>query len=158
MTGLDQPEGTTQNRDCRPTCWIIAGPNGAGKTTFALEYLPRIAGCKTFVNADLIATGLAPLAPERRRVAAGSATQETTQETGQETGQERGTSQETTQEKILALLREDPELTRRVLAERIGITPDGIRYHLDNLKKAGLIRHVGATRKGYWEILGAGHE
>ena len=59
------------NRDNRPTCWIIAGPNGAGKTTFALEYLPRTVGCKTFVNADLIATGLAPLAPERRRVAAG---------------------------------------------------------------------------------------
>ena len=71
MTSLDQSERATQNRDDRPTCWIIAGPNGAGKTTFALEYLPRIAGCKTFVNADLIATGLAPLAPERRRVAAG---------------------------------------------------------------------------------------
>ena len=71
MTCPDQSERATQNRDGRPTCWIIAGPNGAGKTTFALEYLPRIAGCKTFVNADLIATGLAPLAPERRRVAAG---------------------------------------------------------------------------------------
>ena len=59
------------NQDHRPTCWIIAGPNGAGKTTFAMEYLPRTVGCKTFVNADLIATGLAPLAPERRRVAAG---------------------------------------------------------------------------------------
>ena len=71
MTSPDQSERATQNRDGRPTCWIIAGPNGAGKTTFALEYLPRIAGCKTFVNADLIATGLAPLAPDRRRVAAG---------------------------------------------------------------------------------------
>ena len=57
--------------DPRPTCWIVAGPNGAGKTTFALEYLPRIANCRVFVNADLIAAGLAPLAPERRRVAAG---------------------------------------------------------------------------------------
>jgi predicted ABC-type ATPase len=47
-----------------PTCWIIAGPNGAGKTTFALEYLPRIANCQHFINADLIAAGLSPLAPE----------------------------------------------------------------------------------------------
>ena len=54
-----------------PTCWIVAGPHGAGKTTFALEYLPQIAGCRIFVNADLIADGLAPLAPERMRVAAG---------------------------------------------------------------------------------------
>jgi predicted ABC-type ATPase len=32
------------------TCWIIAGPNGAGKTTFALEYLPRVAHCRHFIN------------------------------------------------------------------------------------------------------------
>lgn len=48
-----------------PTCWIIAGPNGAGKTTFALEYLPQMAQCSRFVNADLIAAGLSPLAPEQ---------------------------------------------------------------------------------------------
>ena len=53
-----------------PTCWIIAGPNGAGKTTFALEYLPKVANCAQFVNADLIAAGLSPLAPERELIAA----------------------------------------------------------------------------------------
>ena len=53
-----------------PTCWIIAGPNGAGKTTFALEYLPLVAQCLRFVNADLIAAGLSPLAPERELLAA----------------------------------------------------------------------------------------
>lgn len=52
------------------TCWIIAGPNGAGKTTFALEYLPQVAGCTHFINADLIAAGLSPLAPERELMAA----------------------------------------------------------------------------------------
>jgi predicted ABC-type ATPase len=44
----------------KPTCFIIAGPNGAGKTTFALRYLPKIAGCRNFVNADLIAYGFSP--------------------------------------------------------------------------------------------------
>ena len=53
-----------------PTCWIIAGPNGAGKTTFALEYLPRVAQCRHFINADLIAAGLSPLAPEQQLLAA----------------------------------------------------------------------------------------
>ncbi len=48
----------------KPVCWIIAGPNGAGKTTFALEFLPQIANCHKFVNADLIAAGLSPLSPE----------------------------------------------------------------------------------------------
>lgn len=54
-----------------PTCWIIAGPNGAGKTTFALDYLPSGVHCRNFVNADLIAAGLSPLAPQQERVAAG---------------------------------------------------------------------------------------
>ncbi len=50
---------------------IIAGPNGAGKTTFAREFLPNEAGCPMFVNADLIAAGLAPFAPESAAVQAG---------------------------------------------------------------------------------------
>jgi predicted ABC-type ATPase len=50
---------------------IIAGPNGAGKTTFAKEFLPREANCPTFVNADLIAAGLAPFEPEQVAFRAG---------------------------------------------------------------------------------------
>jgi predicted ABC-type ATPase len=51
-------------------CRIIAGPNGAGKTTFALKYLPQEAPGTAFINADLIAAGLSPLAPEKQLVAA----------------------------------------------------------------------------------------
>ena len=54
-----------------PVLVFIADPNGAGKTTFALEYLPNAVGCRQFVNADLIAAGMAPLAPESERVSAG---------------------------------------------------------------------------------------
>ena len=50
---------------------IIAGPNGAGKTTVAREFLPHEAACPVFVNADLIAAGLAPFAPEAAAVQAG---------------------------------------------------------------------------------------
>jgi predicted ABC-type ATPase len=50
---------------------ILAGPNGAGKTTFAREFLPTEAFCRTFINADLIAAGLSPFAPERVAVRAG---------------------------------------------------------------------------------------
>jgi predicted ABC-type ATPase len=55
----------------RPRCIVIAGPNGAGKTTFAREYLPKVAGVIQFVNADLIAQGLAPLDPRLAALAAG---------------------------------------------------------------------------------------
>ncbi len=50
---------------------IIAGPNGAGKTTFARAYLPYEPACPIFVNADLIAEGLSPLAPEAAAFRAG---------------------------------------------------------------------------------------
>jgi len=53
-----------------PRCIIIAGPNGAGKTTFAREYLARDAGVIHFINADLIAAGLSPLAPARAALGA----------------------------------------------------------------------------------------
>ena len=54
-----------------PRCIVIAGPNGAGKTTFARRYLLRTDGLVRFINADLIASGLAPLAPRLAAVAAG---------------------------------------------------------------------------------------
>lgn len=50
---------------------VIAGPNGAGKTTFAREFLPHDAECPVFVNADLIAAGLAPFEPETAALQAG---------------------------------------------------------------------------------------
>jgi hypothetical protein len=48
----------------QPRILIVAGPNGAGKTTFAREFLVGEAHCPAFVNADLIAAGLSPFAPE----------------------------------------------------------------------------------------------
>ncbi len=54
-----------------PKVYVIAGPNGAGKTTFATEFLPGFAECREFVNADLIAAGLSPFAPESQAMRAG---------------------------------------------------------------------------------------
>jgi len=53
----------------------------------------------------------------------------------------------------MILLREEPTITRRALADRIGVTPDGIKYHLEKLRKAGRIRHLGPTKKGRWHLL-----
>jgi len=50
---------------------IIAGPNGAGKTTFARDFLPAEAQTLRFINADLIAAGLAPFNPETASFKAG---------------------------------------------------------------------------------------
>jgi predicted ABC-type ATPase len=57
--------------DHQPTVYVIAGPNGAGKTTFATKFLPEIVQCREYVNADLIAAGLSPFAPETQAMRAG---------------------------------------------------------------------------------------
>ena len=67
MKGISELTSTTSQKNIL----IIAGPNGAGKTTFATEFLLNEAGCRTFVNADMIAAGLNPFEPERSAVAAG---------------------------------------------------------------------------------------
>jgi predicted ABC-type ATPase len=54
-----------------PVCYIIAGPNGAGKTTFARKFLPEYVKCLNFINADLIAGGISPFAPEKAAIQAG---------------------------------------------------------------------------------------
>ena len=51
--------------------YIIAGPNGVGKTTFARKFLPKYANCRDFINADLIAQGIAPFSPEAAAIRAG---------------------------------------------------------------------------------------
>ena len=82
---------------------------------------------------------------------------ETTQESGRATRESGGEADSMpTRDRIVALLRSDPTLTRAALATHVGITPEGVKYHLDKLRKAGRIRHVGPTKKGRWEILESG--
>jgi len=54
-----------------PDLFVVAGPNGAGKTTYMRRFLPQEMRCREFVNADLIAAGLSPFAPEKAAFEAG---------------------------------------------------------------------------------------
>lgn len=53
---------------------------------------------------------------------------------------------------ILDLLANDPYLTRRELAEKIGISESGVKKVLANLKVAGKIERVGSNKTGYWSV------
>ncbi len=55
----------------KPEIIVLGGPNGAGKTTAARFLLPETIGIDQFVNADLIAQGLSPLAPQTTAIQAG---------------------------------------------------------------------------------------
>ena len=80
--------------------------------------------------------------------------EESTQETTTSTQKSTQETSMSTQERIIEEIRKHPFTTREQLAQVIGITPDGIKKQLDKLKKMGKIRHVGATKKGHWEIIG----
>jgi ATP-dependent DNA helicase RecG len=54
---------------------------------------------------------------------------------------------------LLDYLRAKPDIGRKALAELLEITPDGVKYHINKLREAGMIRHVGDSRGGRWEIV-----
>jgi ATP-dependent DNA helicase RecG len=77
----------------------------------------------------------------------------TTQEIDSTTQEVDSTTQENIQARILALLSDEPTITRRELATKLAMTADGVKYHLQKLRLAGVIRHVGPTKAGVWEVL-----
>lgn len=83
----------------------------------------------------------------RPKTSSGATAQEATQEA----------AQETTQEKIMQLIRNNPSITRKDMADKTGLSPDGVKYHLTVLKKQERIKHTGATKKGKWEVI-EGHK
>ena len=112
------------------------------------------------MRADCIAHGVP--GPELRYETTGlwvefenRATQKTSGKTSGKTTQ--NTTQNTTQktaDRLLELLRAQPSLGRRQLAELLGdITEDGVKYHLDQLKSAGQIKRIGPAKGGHWEVL-----
>ena len=62
------------------------------------------------------------------------------------------TAQKTAQ-KILQILETNPKATRKELAEKTGLTPDGIKWNLNKLKKNGIIHRIGPDKGGYWKIV-----
>ena len=62
-----------------------------------------------------------------------------------------GTTEKTT-EKILRLLLEKPNLTNQELADKCGLTEDGIYYNIKRLKQKGLISRIGPDKGGYWQV------
>lgn len=97
-----------------------------------------------------------------------AASQETSQETSgnhetsQETNQEVNTSQENNQEtllktdhreQIMRMIKENPSVTQKQLESATGLSRSGVRYIMQGLQNEGLLRRVGATKKGQWILI-----
>ena len=106
------------------------------------KYLPFYAkgGKPRFVEGDPFVT-IIPLPTE--------ASAETTQKTAQKATQKKPT----TAQKILDAMASDPASTREAIANVVGITPDGAKYHIKRLQEAGRLRRIGPDKGGHWEVV-----
>ena len=59
----------------------------------------------------------------------------------------------TTSQLIIDTLVDDPLATMDKLAAITGISPDGVKWQLDKLKKEGYIERQGSRRSGSWKVL-----
>lgn len=68
------------------------------------------------------------------------------------------TTQKTTQKlndnqiKILEYIKENSKITRNELANKLSISPDGVKYNLKQLIDKKIIERIGADNGGYWDI------
>jgi len=62
-------------------------------------------------------------------------------------------SSEKSSEKIIDMLKAEPGLAAREVAERLDITPRAVEKQIANMRKEGRIRRIGPDRGGYWEVI-----
>jgi len=54
--------------------------------------------------------------------------------------------------KIIEYIKENPRITRNELADKLNITPDGVKYNLKKLINNDIIERIGPDNGGYWNI------
>ena len=58
---------------------------------------------------------------------------------------------ESIQARILAVIKYDPTISQRTLAEKIGVARSTVQRHMAQMEESGLLKRRGGTR-GSWEI------
>ncbi len=57
-----------------------------------------------------------------------------------------------TEIKIVEFIMEDPGITQKEIAQKIGMSKNGKRYAMDKLKERGILERERATKRGKWII------
>ena len=68
-------------------------------------------------------------------------------------GELSGKTTEKTTEKILCIIKNNPRVTYRELAEALAMTEDGIYWSVKQLRKQGLLHRIGGRKGGYWQVV-----
>ncbi len=56
-------------------------------------------------------------------------------------------------QEVLDLIKDNPKITQTEMSQKLKLTLEGVKYHIKKLKAAKKIKHVGATKKGHWEVI-----
>lgn len=54
--------------------------------------------------------------------------------------------------RIIRLMGEQLSITVKMIAQQLGLSVGGVRYHINKLKKDGVVEHIGSSKKGTWVI------
>ena len=54
---------------------------------------------------------------------------------------------------VLALIKEQPDITQRDMAAQLGWKINRVKYQIDKMKSQNIIQRIGTSQKGYWKIL-----
>ena len=57
------------------------------------------------------------------------------------------------QKKILALIDDNPRISKKAMSGSLGISTTTIDKNLKTLKQMGVLRRVGPDKGGYWEVI-----
>ncbi|MBR3981381.1 MAG: Fic family protein [Bacteroidales bacterium] len=74
------------------------------------------------------------------------------QKSDTESSTEGGT--EKTVDKIIQLIKVNPQITSRAIAQKLSMAHSGVAKHLRNMQNSGIIRRVGPQKGGHWEVVG----
>ncbi|MFH2084647.1 MAG: winged helix-turn-helix transcriptional regulator, partial [Candidatus Omnitrophota bacterium] len=58
-------------------------------------------------------------------------------------------------QKIIDAILENPAITIKELARKLGLSQDSIKHRVLVLKKKGVIKRVGPDKGGHWEVINA---
>ena len=52
------------------------------------------------------------------------------------------------------MIEDNPRITQAEMAAELGLTRDGVRYHIKKMESEGVIEHIGGSYGGEWKIIG----
>lgn len=85
---------------------------------------------------------------------------DTTQTARDTTQTTKDTTQTTTQTKlsqeaktILQIISQNPDMTQKEIAEKLGWKINRVKYHVNRMRQQNIIKRVGTSHKGHWEVV-----